>query len=485
MATKTRKKEWSKRKRIIIGTLGVLFLIYIAVILWHTFKPLPQGISYIGDLHKVENVEFITDLTYAQDREGNSVVHENNIFDSVYQMIEEAEEFVVVDFFLFDGYYDVEVEFPKIAETLSTTLANKKKANPDMPIVFITDPINRGYGSYENEWFKIMREAGVEIVYTDLEALRDSTPVYSGIYRTVFQWFDIGGEGWISNAMASKAPKMTMASYMALLNIKANHRKAVVTDKEAMVMSSNPHDASGFHGNIALKVTGPVINDILEAEESVSLYSGGPELPRVELEQEEGEYEVQYITEKKILDALLVDLANTSEGDKVWVGMFFIAKRDIVNALIDAANRGVEVKMVLDPNENSFGQEKSGLPNRPVVQEMVEDTKGKLNVRWYNTIIGQYHSKAIWIQTKEHTIISNGSGNYTERTLDNYNLESNLRVIAPNDSELVLQMEEYLKRIWNNEDAIYTVDIEEFQNDFTWWQRWIYTFQSAIKVTTY
>ena len=165
--------------------------------------------------------------------------------------------------------------------------------------------------------------------------------------------------------------------------------------------------------------------------------------------------------------------------------MFFVAKRDIVNALIDASNRGVDVNIILDPNENSFGQEKSGLPNRPVVQEMVEDTDGKMKVRWYNTVIGQYHTKAIWIQTNEHTIISSGSANYTERTLDDYNLEANLRVIAPNDSELATEMESYFERIWNNEDAMYTVDLEEFQDSYTWWQRWIYTLQKFMKVTTY
>jgi hypothetical protein len=46
-------------------------------------------------------------------------------------------------------------------------------------------------------------------------------------------------------------------------------------------------------------------------------------------------------------------------------------------------------------------------------------------------------------------------------------------------------MEEYFERLWNNEDAMYTVDLEEFQDEYTWWQRWIYTFQKAIKVTTY
>ena len=478
-------KQWSLRRRITMASIGMFVLIYIAAILWHTYKPLPKGISYASDIHKTDTVEMITDLTYSQDQEGTGMVHENHIFEEVYSMIEEAEEFVVVDFFLFDGYNDQDINFPRIADTLSLTLAKKKKENSNMPIVFITDPLNRGYGSYENKWFKKMRDAGVEIVYTDLETLRDSTPIYSGIYRLFFQWFDFGGKGWITNAISSEAPKMTASSYMHLLNIKANHRKAVVTDKEALITSSNPHDASGFHGNIALKVTGPIINDILKSEEAVTAFSGGPKLPRIDVEESEGEYKVQYLTEKKILDKLIADVAKTKKGDKIWLGMFFIAKRDIVNELIDAANRGVEVNLILDPNENSFGKEKSGLPNRPVAQEMVEDTDGQLKIRWYNTVIGQYHTKAIWIQTKEHTIISNGSANYTERTLDNYNLENNLRVIAPNDSELAITMETYFERLWKNEDAMYTLELDKFQNNFTWWQRWIYTLQKFLKVTTY
>lgn len=484
MAKKT-KKPWSKKKRIIVSLIGVFALIYIIVIAWHTFKPLPQGVSFAGELHKTNNIQLLTDLTFAQDQKGTNTIHENHIFDEVYRTIEEAEEFVVLDFFLMDGYYDEDEDFPNIAETLSSTVAKKKKANPDMPIVFITDPLNRGYGSYESEWFKKMRDAGVEIVYTDLDELRDSTPVYSGIYRIFFQWFDIGGKGWIANAMASDAPKMTIASYMTLLNVKANHRKALVTEKAAIITTSNPHDASGFHGNIALKLDGPIINDILEAEEAVSLFSGGPKLPRIKTENVEGEYQAQYLTEKKILDALLNDINDTKKGDTIWLGMFFVAERSIVNTLVEAANRGVEVNLILDPNENSFGREKSGLPNRPVVQELVEDTNEKINIRWYNTVIGQYHTKTIWIQTPEHTVISSGAANYTERALENYNLESNVRIIAPNESELALEMEQYFHRLWNNEDAMYTVEVDEYQSNFTWWQRWIYAFQTYTKITTY
>lgn len=480
------KRKWVRPKWIILMAVLLFLLLYVGVISWHTYKPLPRGVNYKGDMHWTDDVEMFTDLTYAENKEGDGMVHELHIFDEVYKMIDEAESFIVLDFFLMDHYSDENVDFPKIAETLTSKLVEKKKANPDMEIVYITDPLNTGYGSYESKWFTAMENAGIEVVYTDLDPLRDSTPIYSGLYRTIFRWVNFENKGWITNAMASEAPKMTLHSYMILLNVKANHRKTVVTDKEALVTSGNPHNASGFHGNVAMKVSGPIINDILEAEEAVVRYTNGSSLPRADIESpEDGEYAVQYLTEKKILDALLGDIAAAQEGDTIRMGMFFIAMPEVVQAIEDAANRGVQVEMILDPNENSFGNEKSGLPNRPVVQKMMDETEGNINVRWYNTVIGQYHTKLVAIQTKDETYITNGSSNLTERTLNNYNLEANIRIIAPNDSELSQEIDAYFDRLWKNEDALYTLDIEEYQDGFTFYQRGIYRLQELLKLTTY
>lgn len=480
---KKKMRLWKKLVLILSALLGV---IYIVVLLFNTYKGLPEGVSYEGDLRKTDTVNMYTDLTYSQNKKDDDFVNELSIMDEIYGMIDEAEEFIVLDFFLLDHYYDEDVDFPEIAQTLTEKLLKKKRDYPQMPITFITDPLNTGYGSYDSKWFSQMEDAGIEVVYTDLDPLRDSTPIYSGLYRMFFQWGDFGGKGWIANAMASKAPKMTLASYMTLLNVKANHRKTVITDKEALVTSSNPHNASGFHGNVALKVKGEVLNDILESEEAIVKYTKGGKLPRVESDnRNEGQYEVQYITEKKILDRMLEDIAKAKQGDTIHINMFFISEAKLVDAFVAAANRGVEVEMILDPNENSFGNEKSGLPNRPVVQKMVEETDGKIKVRWYNTVIGQYHTKLVVVKTSEETYISNGSANLTERTLRNYNLEANLRVIAPNDSELVEQLDDYFNRLWENEGALFTLDIEEYQDGFTFFQRGINALQRLFKLTTY
>lgn len=464
-------------------------LLYIAVILYHTYKQLPQGINYEGDVHQVDDVEVFTDLSYAQNQDGDGLTHDLQIFDEVYSMIDEAEEFIVLDFFLMDNYSDEDLDFPKIAETLTQKLIEKKQETPDIPIVFVTDPLNTGYESFDSKWFEELSDVGVDVVYTDLEPLRDSMPLYSGLYRTIFRWGDIGGIGWIPNAMASEGPKFRLASYVELLNVKANHRKVIATEKAGLVTSSNPHDASGFHGNMAFKVSGPIINDLIEAEEAVVNYTKGETgqtLPRVEKEEpEDGEYAIQYLTEKRIKDTLIDNLNVAEEGDRIRMAMFFIAEPDVVKAVTEAAKRGAEVEMILDPNANSFGNEKSGLPNRPVAQKLIEDSDDGIEIRWYNTVVGQYHTKLVMIERDDSVYILNGSANLTERTLDNYNLENDLYVVAPIDSQLTDELNTYFERLWNNEDAMYTLDVEEYQDTLTRPQRMIYALQEWLKLTSY
>ncbi|GKV63876.1 MULTISPECIES: phospholipase D family protein [Sporosarcina] len=480
-----RKRKWTK-KRIAAYALLLFTLLYAGVMLWQTYKPLPSGISYAGGLHQVEDVEFIYDLSYSKTKSKEDYKSELHIFDEVFQMIEEAEQFVVLDFFLMDDYYDEKEDFPQLADQMTEVLVEKKRSNPDMPIIYITDPLNTGYDSYESRWFKELDKAGVEVVYTDLEPLRDSMPIYSGLYRILFQWIEIDGKAHFPNFLASDAPKVKFTSYLKLLNVKANHRKTVVTDKAALVTSSNPHAASGRHGNVAFKVTGPVQNDILEAEEAVLQYTNEGKLPRAEgLEKQKGPYKVQYLTESKVLDALVKDIERAKTGDRIRMGMFYLSEQQVIRPLEEAANRGVDIEMILDPNENSFGSKKSGLPNRPVVQEIQENTDDKIQVRWYNTVIGQYHTKLVTVQTADQTFITNGSSNLTERTLRDYNLEANLRIVAPADSELTEEINAYFDRLWNNEDALYTVDVEEYQNKLTFFQRGIYALQRWIKMTTY
>jgi hypothetical protein len=60
-----------------------------------------------------------------------------------------------------------------------------------------------------------------------------------------------------------------------------------------------------------------------------------------------------------------------------------------------------------------------------------------------------------------------------------------LRVIAPNDSKLSKEIDSYFERLWDNEDALYTLEFKEFQDGLTFFQRGIYRLQELLKLTTY
>lgn len=84
----------------------------------------------------------------------------------------------------------------------------------------------------------------------------------------------------LPNPLAKTAPQVTVSSYLELLNIKANHRKVLATEKTAIITSANPHDASGFHSNIAFQIEGKLISDLLKSEQATLDFSSGGKLPK-------------------------------------------------------------------------------------------------------------------------------------------------------------------------------------------------------------
>lgn len=478
------KKKWFVKKRIYIP--AILFIIVSIVIAYNQYKPLPEGVSYEGKVHRVEDVDFFYDLSYIDKR--GKVEHERKIFNEIYKAIEEAENFIVIDMFLFNGYYDEKRKFPNISETLTNKIITQKKRKPNLRVIFITDEINTTYQSYKLKEIEKMKKNGVEVVTTNLDRLRDPNPIYSGVYRTLFQWFGESGHGWLRNPMAKNAPKVTMRSYLRLLNIKANHRKLLATEKTALISSANPHDASGYHSNIAFKMDGNIIGDVIKAEEAVGKFSKGPdEFPifKEKAAAQKGSVEVQFLTEGKIYKHVLKTIRETKKGEQIWLGMFYIADRAVVEELTEAARRGVNINMVLDPNQNAFGTEKMGLPNLPVAAEFNELGSNNIKIRWYKTEKEQFHTKLMFVQKPGKSIIIGGSANYTERNLDNYNLESDVIIQAPDSTQISKDVETYFNRIWTNKDGTFTTDYKEYQDKLPAIKYMLYRLQKVFRFTTY
>ncbi|MBM7703777.1 phospholipase D family protein [Metabacillus iocasae] len=466
-------------------TIGLILLLLFltCVTFYHTYKPLPKGVSYEGKVHQVENVQFLYDLTY---KKGEEIESEKQIFKRIYEVINEAEEFVVIDMFLFNGYYDQGESFPSISDQLAKALINKKKEQPDVEMVFITDEINTTYGSHESEWLEALKAHDIEVIETDVTKLRDSNPLYSSVWRSFIQWFGQDGKGWVSNPFGETAPTITVRSYLKLFNVKANHRKVVATEKSAIISSANPHDASGYHSNIAFEIGGNIIHDVMKSERAVAEFSGTKPFPTSRQAYEnKGNINVQLLTEGKIYKHVIKDLSRAKKGDTVWIGMFYLADRKVVEALLQAADNGAKVKLILDPNANAFGQQKIGLPNRPVAAELVEESKGAIDIRWYNTTKEQYHPKTLYIKGEDQSTIISGSANFTKRNLDDLNLETNVKIEGPPSSNVMQEMDRYFERLWNNQNATYTLPFEKYNDTTTPIKKAMYRIQKVLRFTTY
>ncbi|WP_226668351.1 phospholipase D family protein [Metabacillus litoralis] len=479
-----------KKIRNLLNRKWVWLCIFLVVIvttvsIYHTYKTLPKGISYESPTYKVDDVDFFYDLTY-KDKKNQQVI-EQSIFKKINETIREANDFVVVDMFLLNSYVDKDKDFPKLSENLINELINQKRRKPNLEIVVITDKINTSYSSHTVKQHQWLKENEITVIYTNLNKLRDPNPIYSGIWRTFFQWFGQEGKGWLPNPLAEEAPDVTLRSYLKLMNIKANHRKVIATEKSAIITSANAHNASGFHSNIAFKVNGPIVNEVLKSEQAVVNFTGNDkQFPQMVFNDKNGgDLSLQLLTEGKIQKHLLKAINTTKEDDTIWMAMFYLADTEVLEALKSAAERGTNINLILDPNQNAFGSEKMGLPNLPVAAELTQLSEGKINIRWYNTGKEQFHSKLIFIDKGDENIIIGGSANFTERNLDNYNLETNLKITSANNEEVVEEVRNYFERIWNNSNGTYTVDYEEYQDTLPLFKYVLYLTQKLFAFTTY
>ena len=435
----------------------LVLLLIIIPILYSLNTKNPPGTNLSSDF-KDADCEFLYDLTYLKD---GKRLHEKRIFKREMDLIKNAKDFLMVDFFLFNDEYPDTMNFPNQVEEMTDLLISKKKENPAMPILFVTDPINNFYGAYEEDNLKRLRENGIDVVVTDLNKMRDSNALVSGFYRAYLQWFGTSGGGWIKNFFDKDTDKVNVRSILKLANFKGNHRKVLISEKEALVASANPHDPSAHHSNVAIAFHGKSMEDLIKSE-SIFFDKLPSVIENFKAEEVTSHYKLKVITEGKIYDEISKNIKETKKGDEINLGIFYLSEFRILRELGEASKRGVDVKIIADLNKDAFGLEKNGSPNRPALSELKEDYPD-INIRWYQTSGEQFHTKFIYFDFKDKNPLAIlGSANYTRRNLDNFNLETNLAVEMEKDSPMAKEMKDYYARIWNNKGGNYTLPLEDF-----------------------
>ena len=482
-----------------------LALAYLGLGIYHAWlKPLPPNVSLEGKPCRVgaADIEFLHDVTGWQ---GDQQVSRQMIFDRVIAMIRNAREFVLIDFFLFNDFLgkDLTAHRP-LCRLLTDELIVLKQRCPAVRILVISDPVNVAYGNVVPAHFTELRAMGIPVVLTDLAALRDSNPLYSGLWRLLGPWLGTSSHRYLPHPLSPIAPGVGMRAWLSLLNFKANHRKLVIADTPtatdrrmaAMVLSGNPHDASSAHGNVGLRVGGEVWRDLIRSEQAIlnlsgaaidltgwlPAWAGQPTRDVDALDQPSSM--VQVLTEGKIGKALLRAIAATQPGDGIDVAQFYLSSRPVIRALLDAELRGVTVRILLDPNREAFGYAKNGIPNRPVATELMKKGEGNLTVRWAKTHREQFHTKMVLVRHQDQATLILGSANLTRRNLRDFNLETDLMVSGPAQLPALREAADYFEGLWTNRSLACSQSYENGPQS-SLWAYGLYRLQEATGLGTF
>jgi phosphatidylserine/phosphatidylglycerophosphate/cardiolipin synthase-like enzyme len=385
-------------------------------------------------------VGFIADIT-AADAYGRPVVSQA-IFDQVLAIIHAAREFIVLDYFQFNDDSatapDAALPTRALSKELRDALIERQRANPQLRILFVTDPINTVDGGVPSNDFQMLRAAGVDIAITDRRRLRDASFLCANLWRlTIGRW---KGHGRLESA---------------------NHRRTIIADDGhgglvGIIGSADPRDASSTYSNVAVKVGGPVLAPLLASDLAIARFSGwrgalGPAesaAPKDPAHPDGHTPKVSIATESAIHVSLLEHINGAVRGDAIDIAMFHIADRAVIESLLAANTRGVRVRLILDPDKDALGE--SSIPNGPVASELVTASDGAIHVRWYRTHGEEFHSKLVMIYGAERLWATVGSADLTRRNLADYDLNANVAIETARGTPLALQMSDYFETLWSN-----------------------------------
>jgi len=455
------------------AVLVVLGLAWGLTAWWHTHKPLPPGtqVASANCVVAAESLGFVADVS-AADAYGRPDISQA-IFDSVLAVVRGAQRFIVLDYHLIGARGAGLTPHRRLARELIDALIAQKRAHPELAVLFVTDPANEGYGAAPLEELALLRAAGIEVVAVDLDALRDSNFLYTSLWRLTLRW-------WLP-------PSGPLGRETRRLNFKADHRKVILADDgqgglTGIVGSANPLDVQSAWSNVAARVSGGPLGALLESELAIARFSGwrGSEAVFLPAEQRAAQCQdaaapggaltaslarVQLLSEGATRAALLTELGGATRGDGVDMALYTLTDRDVVQALLDAARRGVTVRLILDPSEDRTKLAPSGLPNQPVASELVARSGGAIQVRWYRTHGERFHASLARVSGPARVWLTVGSANFTRRSLVDYDLEANVALELSADAPLAEQTRSYFETLWSNRAGLgieYTADFAVF-----------------------
>ncbi|HXN10651.1 MAG TPA: phospholipase D-like domain-containing protein [Steroidobacteraceae bacterium] len=479
-----------------------LLALWLALALWLSSRHLPPGVHISGPWLPVpvDAVRFLYNQT-AADAQGQPLI-EQQIDTAMLQMIARARELLVLDTGLFG---DLGAAGPAasrlraaapLAAPLAEALLRARGLHPGLAALVLTDRSSVLMDA-SGALFGRLRQAGIQVLVVDEDRLRSPDGGFAALWSLCCRWWtatQLTG-AWPNPLMVGPA-RISFGLWGALQGYQRSHRQLLIADDGAggldgLVFSRPLHAEAGLHSASALQLAGSALEPVLESEFVLAQFSGwhdgGVVQARAQrlLEQQRrsalppprgvGAARARVLTEGAIAEALVRRIDGTGAGDRIAIAALYFSQRELVRALLDAARRGVAVRVLLDPGKDGYGFERSGLPNRQVSSELIVQSEGAIRVRWYRTHGEQFSPSVVLIQDAARDWLMVGTASLSRYDLDDFNLSSAFVAELPSGVGAAITALAWFDTLWYNRapsGVEYTSDADVYADasQLRYWQ---------------
>jgi PLD-like domain len=388
--------------------LLVLLLAWLSLMFWNTAKPLPPGTHLVSQTARLSDAD--VDFLYESPRRRAAAAD--------LSAIDHAEQLIVLD-------------RSPVTRELAQRLLARKHLRPHLKIVLVTDPANEAFGGSPAQTLSSLEQAGIIVARVRLDRLRDSNPLYSGLWRLAF--------GWWSDPFDETPGRATLPALARTRNSKSDQRQLVVAD-----------DGSGGWiaiiapaGVASLTLRGPLARAIIAGELQVAAWSTDDDRLPVGPSMDErgvGSIDARFLTEGAIETALLDAIGAAGSGDRLGIAVENFSDRRLIAAALRAALRGASLQVLLARNRE---------PNQAVADELLHGGGGRIEIRWYLGSDAASLPKLLLFRHGGDVWMNVGTANYTRRNLGDLNLAASIELRMPVRAAAASAVIEYFSEAWS------------------------------------
>jgi phosphatidylserine/phosphatidylglycerophosphate/cardiolipin synthase-like enzyme len=313
------------------------------------------------------------------------LVDADEIFPYVYNMISQAEESIHLEMYLLEG---------EIGQRVVDLM--RQRANAGVKVRLIYQP-----------------SASIE-VYNRIMLLFNRL----GLKNRAISYIIFSGA--TNNENGIQVAPFPLGLFRRKASVKMAHNKVLIVDsKEAMVGGMNFGSITEHNHDVMVVVRGPIVQEMEKVfGYTWQLASGNRIISEVQ-DCDDGEYRkdqsdlvwVSYrITHPHLENTKSFLLQQIKEARKrILVEMYLFIDSELVSAIIEAAGKGLEVRVLLDGNPLPLDLDLHGFPNKRIIQRLM---KANVPVRVFCCEPGQEMHMKVALLDDDKIVV--GSTNWTK-----------------------------------------------------------------------